>query len=139
MENTKGLHTEPGAERASQAASKLAESVTSTAADIGRTTKTEAQERLSTAASKADRAAAAAGEKLESAADALRGKAPSSGAMATAATAVADQLESAGAYPQEQGLSGMMDDVGSLIRRYPVQSLLIGVGLGYFLARIRAK
>jgi uncharacterized protein YjbJ (UPF0337 family) len=54
---------------------------------------------------------------------------------ASAATAVADRVESAGAYLQEQGVANMTADLTALIRRYPLPSLLLGVGLGYLLAR----
>jgi uncharacterized protein YjbJ (UPF0337 family) len=54
---------------------------------------------------------------------------------ASAATAVADRVASAGTYLQEQGVANMAADLTALIRRYPLPSLLLGVGLGYLLAR----
>jgi hypothetical protein len=44
-----------------------------------------------------------------------------------------------GSYLQNQGLSGAMEDLEGLIRRYPIQSLLLGVGLGYLLSRIKER
>ena len=61
------------------------------------------------------------------------------GAVSTAATAVADGLESARSYLQERKFEEMATDLTALIRRYPVPSLLVGVGLGYILARLTTR
>jgi uncharacterized protein YjbJ (UPF0337 family) len=61
------------------------------------------------------------------------------GAIATAATAVAGGLESASSYLQEKEYAEMATDLTALMRRYPVQSLLIGIGLGYVLARLTTR
>lgn len=78
---------------------------------------------------------AAVGEGIGSLADAIREKAPHEGAVGTAATAVADKLDVAGSYLQEKDVNHVLGDVSSIIRRYPVPSLLIGLGIGYLLAR----
>ena len=77
----------------------------------------------------------AVGEKIGSLADVIREKAPHEGAMGTAATAVAEKLDVAGSYLQEKNLNHVLNDVSSMIRRYPVPSLLVGLGIGYILAR----
>jgi len=92
-----------------------------------------------TATSRANAATAAVGEKLGAFAGTLREKAPQAGAVHTAASAVADRLETAGSYLQENDLGKMADDMASLIRRYPVQSLLLGLGMGYGLGRSRGR
>jgi len=61
------------------------------------------------------------------------------GAISTAATAVADGVESASSYLQEKKFEDMATDITALIRSYPVQSLLVGVGLGYILARLSTR
>jgi hypothetical protein len=61
------------------------------------------------------------------------------GAIGTAATAVADGLQSASSYLQEKEFAAMATDLTALMRRYPVQSLLVGVGLGYVLARLTTR
>lgn len=86
-----------------------------------------------------DLAAAMIGEKLASAADTLRDTLPQGGRLGGAARAVTDRLESSGSYLQEQGLTVAIDELESLIRRYPVQALLLGAGLGYVLSRLRAR
>src|SRR5687767_1369086 len=86
-----------------------------------------------------DLAAGMVGEKLSSAAEALRGTLPQEGRLGGAARAVTDRLESSGSYLQEQGLMVAIDELESLIRRYPVQALLFGAGLGYALSRLRGR
>jgi uncharacterized protein YjbJ (UPF0337 family)/ElaB/YqjD/DUF883 family membrane-anchored ribosome-binding protein len=104
-------------------------------ADEARST---AGETASAAASKASQPISAVGEKMGSLADVIREKAPHEGAMGTAATTMADKLDAAGAYLQEKKLDHMVSDLSSVIRRYPIPSLLIGLGIGYLLAaRIR--
>jgi hypothetical protein len=61
------------------------------------------------------------------------------GAVSTAATAVAGGVESASSYLQEKKFEEMATDLTALIRQYPVPSLLVGVGLGYLLARLTSR
>jgi hypothetical protein len=75
------------------------------------------------------------GEQMETLAGKVREKAPAEGSLGTAASSVADKLEGAGAYLQEKGFDDMVEDLTALVRRYPMQSLLIGMGLGYLLGR----
>ncbi len=55
--------------------------------------------------------------------------------VGSTASAVANTLDSSGAYLQEHNLSGMAEDMTHLIRRYPIQSLLVGIGVGFLLAK----
>jgi len=61
------------------------------------------------------------------------------GAISTAATAVSGGVESASSYLQEKKFEEMTTDLTALIRTYPVQSLLVGMGLGYILARLTSR
>jgi hypothetical protein len=47
----------------------------------------------------------------------------------------ADVLDRSGTYLQESNLTDVRGDLEQMIRRYPVQSLLVGLGVGYLLAR----
>jgi len=77
---------------------------------------------------------------LSTAATAVAGGLESAqGAISTAATAVAGGVESASSYLQEKKFEEMTTDLTALIRQYPVQSLLVGVGLGYILARLTSR
>ena len=48
--------------------------------------------------------------------------------------AAADQ---AATHLQAQGFAGMIEDVVAVVRRYPMQTLLVGLGCGYLLSRVR--
>jgi uncharacterized protein YjbJ (UPF0337 family) len=89
----------------------------------------------SAAATTANQATSAVGEQLGSLAGMIRDKAPGEGTVGRAATAVAEKLRGAGAYLQEQKVEHVMGNLTDLIRRYPMPSLLIGLGVGYLLAR----
>jgi uncharacterized protein YjbJ (UPF0337 family) len=75
------------------------------------------------------------GEKMTSLAGVIRENAPSQGTINSAATAVANQLDNAGAYLQRASWENMAKDVSDLIRHYPLQALLVGFGIGYLVAR----
>jgi uncharacterized protein YjbJ (UPF0337 family) len=95
----------------------------------------KAQELGANAATRANEAARVVGDKIGSLASVIRENAPHEGAVATAATAVVDGLESTSSYLREKKFEHLAEDVTDLMRTYPVQSLLLGVGLGYLLAR----
>ena len=95
----------------------------------------KAQELGATAANKGNEAATVVGEKIGSLANVIRENAPHEGGLATVATAVVGGLESASSYLREKKIDHLSKDVTDLVRTYPVQSLLIGVGIGYLLAR----
>jgi hypothetical protein len=85
---------------------------------------------------RADEAAAVLGEKLESAADMIRERLPQQGQAGAVSEAVSDRLQASGHYLKQQGVTGIMEDVEALIRQYPVQVLLLGVGIGYLISRL---
>src|SRR5215510_12022874 len=93
-----------------------------------------AQEFGATAAKKANEAAPVIGEKMESLATSIRERAPRDGRLGTATTKVAEGLESASYYLKEKKLGYLGEDLRGLIRRYPLQSLVVGFGLGFLLA-----
>jgi uncharacterized protein YjbJ (UPF0337 family) len=95
----------------------------------------KAEETASTAATKASQPISAVGEQIGSLASVIRDRAPHEGTIGTAATAVAEKLDVAGSYLQTKDLDHMVDDVSGMIRRYPIPSLLIGLGIGYLLAK----
>jgi uncharacterized protein YjbJ (UPF0337 family) len=95
----------------------------------------QAAQPSSAASSTAKQATSAVGEQLGSLADVIRDKAPREGTAGRAATAVADKLGAAGSYLQEKNVEHVAGDVTELIRRYPMAALLIGLGIGYLVAR----
>lgn len=51
----------------------------------------------------------------------------------------AKRLETAASYLRENRLADIAADFAGLVRKYPVQSLLFGLGLGYLLTRCKSK
>jgi hypothetical protein len=99
----------------------------------------KAREFGATAAKKANEAAPVIGEKMKSLASVIRGKTPREGKIGTTATKVADGLESASNYLQEKKFDHLGEDFRGLVRRYPLQALLVGLGLGFLLAGRKKK
>lgn len=97
--------------------------------------KAKAQELGTAAAEKVGGATKVVGEQISSLAGTIREKISQEGTIGSAAQTVANQLDNAGSYLQDKALGNMTQDVSELIRRYPIPSLLIGVGLGYLLSR----
>jgi hypothetical protein len=108
-------------DKAKQAASNVAEKAKDVASAVG---------------DKADSAVSSVGSGMQSLGGTIRDKGPHGGVLGGAASGVANALETSGRYLEEQGLSGMAEDLTGLIRRHPIPAMLIGVGLGYLLARI---
>ena len=99
----------------------------------------KARELGATAAKKANETAPVIGEKMKSLASVIREKAPREGALGTTATKVASGLESASSYLQEKKFEHLGEDFKGLVRRYPLRSLLIGLGLGFLLVGRKRK
>jgi hypothetical protein len=75
------------------------------------------------------------GGQMQTLAGTIRENAPREGVLGAAASTVADRLEAGGRYLKEENLSGLADDLTDVIRRYPIQALLVGIGVGFLLAR----
>jgi hypothetical protein len=84
---------------------------------------------------KADSATSSVGSGMKSLGETIRDKGPQSGFLGSATSTVAGALESSGRYLEEQGLSGIGEDLTNLIRRNPLSAILLGIGLGFLLAR----
>jgi len=147
-QNAKGMQDTAG-HTAGHMADKAKDTATSTmdrAKDLAATAGDKAKDLASNAADKAkdfgrsaadmaENATSKVGHGLEAAAGTLRDKAPHEGMMGTAASKVADTLEKGGRYLEEEGLSGIAEDLTGLIKRNPIPALLVGVGIGYLLAQ----
>jgi uncharacterized protein YjbJ (UPF0337 family) len=111
------------------------QNVAQSAANAYGDAKAKAQELSSAAAEKVGGATKAVGETISSWAGTIRESAPQEGTIGSAAKTVANQLDNAGSYLQDKTFENMARDVTALIRRYPIQSLLVGLGVGYLLSR----
>jgi len=84
----------------------------------------------------ADNAAGSAGQGLQSLAGQVREYGPHDGMLGQATSTVASGLEEGGKYLKDQGVTGMADDLTEMIKRNPIPALLVGVGIGFVLARL---
>jgi len=133
-------------DRTADKAHSSVESMTDKAQQVAGDVKDKAQQVTDKAqdlgAQAVDRAAVATttvGEKMTSVAQTIRDKAPTTGAVANVADTAADTLERAGSYLQQQDLASMRADLEDIVRRHPIESLLVGFGIGYLLARSRRR
>lgn len=117
------------AQKAAHDAGHKAQQAASMVAEKGR-------EALHQAGEQADKAAASVGTNMASAADTLRSRLPDNGMMKDAGERVASAMEAGGHYLEDQKLSGSMQDLTELVKKYPMQSIAIGVGLGFLFARM---
>jgi hypothetical protein len=119
------------ADKAKDAASTVADKTKDAASSVAHT----AGDVASTVGHKAEDATSAVGNGMTSLAGTIREKAPHEGMLGSASATLADTLESGGRYLQEEGLKGIADDLTNLIKRNPLPALLVGIGLGFLLAR----
>jgi hypothetical protein len=95
----------------------------------------KASDAASYAGQKADDATSAVGSGMKSLAGQVRQHTPREGMLGSASDAAASALDRTGQYLQEQGLSGMAEDFTGLVRRNPIPALLLGVAVGFLIAR----
>jgi ElaB/YqjD/DUF883 family membrane-anchored ribosome-binding protein len=85
---------------------------------------------------KADQGVSQMGKGMESLADTIRDRGPQAGMLGKATSGMADTLDTAGRYLDQQGVSGMVDDLTTVIKNHPLPAVLVGIGLGFMLARL---
>ncbi|HNP71283.1 MAG TPA: hypothetical protein PLO33_06565 [Kouleothrix sp.] len=123
------------AHSAVDSAADKAQNLASTVQDKAQQVSDKAQDIGQQAVERADAATTTVGEKMTDVAQTIRDKAPATGTVANVADTAADTLERAGSYLQQQDLADMRADLEGIIRRHPIESLLVGLGVGYLLAR----
>jgi len=130
--NAKGM--QEAATSVADKARETASTVTDKAKDLASHAADRAKDFGKSAVNAADTATAKVGSGVESMADKLRDNAPREGVMHHAANKVADTLEKGGRYLEQEGLSGMADDLTNVIKRNPIPAVLVGIGIGYLIA-----
>jgi hypothetical protein len=118
-------------DRAKDVASQVYDKTRDAAATVGEF----AGKAASTAGHAADRAASAAGSGIKSLGETMREHTPHEGVLGAASQAVASGLTKGGKYLEQQGLSGMFDDLGQVIKNHPMPAVLVGIGIGFLLGR----
>ncbi len=85
---------------------------------------------VSSVVDKAREAVSTVTEKIEDATSTVTQKA------SDVTSAVVDKIEAGGTYIREQGVSGIAEDLGDVIRRNPLPSLAIGFTIGFLIAQV---
>src|SRR5262245_1579447 len=135
----RGTGIEQAAGEARRRAEEAAAGVADKAKEMTSTAAEKAKEAASAVGQKADDAAASVGHGMRSLAGSIRERGPHEGMLGSATSGVASTLEGGARYLEEQGMSGMVDDLAGLIRRNPIPALLVGVGIGFLLARTTSR
>jgi hypothetical protein len=117
------------AHKAQDAASNLGQQARDVASNLGQ----QARELAGTASHKTDDALSAMGQGMSNLAGTIRQSAPREGMLGSTAGSVAEGLEVGGRYLREHGMSEIGDDLGRVVRQYPVQSLLAVFGVGFLM------
>jgi len=118
-------------DKAKEAASGVVDKVKDMASTAGQAVGSAA----TTVGNKAEDAVGSVGSGMHALGEKIHERAPESGVLGKAADYVANTLEAGGRYLEDKKISGMAGDVTDMIRRNPIPALLIGIGLGFLLAR----
>jgi ElaB/YqjD/DUF883 family membrane-anchored ribosome-binding protein len=123
------------ADKLKETAGQAAEKAKSVASQVGDAVSNAASATATAASSTAEKLTTAAGSGVKHLGETIREKGPKEGVMGGATRAVGNTLEEGGKYLEQEGFSGMMDDVTDLIRRNPVPAVLVGIGIGFLIGR----
>lgn len=144
--NSVGEKAKDAAHTVAEKAKDLGQSAADKAKDVANSVSDKAKEMASAVAHGAEDASSYVSQKavdatssvgcgLKSLSHTIRENTPNDGMIGEASSAVANSLESTGRYLQEEGLKGIADDMTNMIRRNPIPALLVGVGVGFLIAR----
>ena len=81
----------------------------------------------------------AVGDGMKNLGEKIRENMPNEGYLGQASKSVASSLEEGGKYLAQEGLSGLADDVGAVIKRNPLAAVLVGLGIGFLIGRTLRK
>jgi len=118
-----------------QAASSAASAVTEKAKDVAGQVGHAVSGAAETVSQKAGDATHALGSGIRTLGDKVRDNGPNDGMMGKATESVASALEQSGKYLEDKGLAQMTEDITGLIKQHPIPAVLIGIGIGFLLAR----
>jgi len=118
-----------------QDAKDLGQQAMDKAKDVASNVGERARDVASNIGQRAEDTTSSVGGSMRSLAGQIREHGPHEGMIGGATSAVAETLEKGGRYLQQEGLRGVGEDLTNLIRRNPIPALLVGVGVGFLLAR----
>jgi len=125
--------TNEGISSVTQRVQDVASDVGHKAQDWAANVANKAQETASAAVDKTNEGITAVGHQMSTLGGTVREAAPRSGMVGSVASTVADQLQAGGHYLEGHGLQDMGKDLTALVRHYPIQSVLVGIGIGCLL------
>jgi len=134
--NDFGMEHNQGSSNITEQAKGVAENVKDKAKQTGEFIRDKAGQAGEFMKDKADQAAGTAGKGMENLAGTIRDRGPREGILGKATSTVADTLDRTGQYLENQGFSGMAEDLTTMVRNHPLPALLLGIGLGFMLARL---
>jgi hypothetical protein len=120
-------------QEAKGAAKDAASNIGQQARDMASTAADKAREYASKAGDKAEDTLHSVGQGMTSLAGSLRQNAPQGGTLGTAAGNVAEQLDAGGRYLREHDFADIGEDVSTVVRRYPIPTLLCVFGIGFLM------
>jgi len=120
-------------------AKDTAAGVVDRAKDVASNVADKARDVASNVGQRAEDGLGAVGSGMSNLAGTVREYTPESGVLHNVGARVAEGLESGGRYLRDEGFRGMADDLTDLIRNNPIPALLIGIGVGFLLARSTSR
>lgn len=138
MQEAKGK-VQDAANKTADAAKDMTSELTDKARDVAHDLTDAARSAGRAATRTADSAVASAGQGLESLGDRVRDYGPNKGVFGQATETVASSLHQGGEYLENKGITGMANDVTELIKKNPIPALLLGIGVGFVLARLTSS
>jgi ElaB/YqjD/DUF883 family membrane-anchored ribosome-binding protein len=133
-QETAASAAEKAKETASGVGERLRDAASSAAGSVQDMAR-KAQDIASDVGQRAGETVSNVGGQMRNLADTIRQSAPSEGVLSSAASTVADSLDTGGRYLEEETLSNLGREATDLIRRYPLQAVLVGIGIGFLMAR----
>jgi len=86
-----------------------------------------------------DSGAASVGGGMKSLAGTLRDQGPHEGMLGDATATVAKTIEQGGRYLEKEGVTGMAEDLGEMIKKNPVPAVLVAIGVGFLLGQLTSS
>ena len=129
-----GSHLQQAASSAArgmgQQAQNAAANLTQKAKEVTSTAAAKAEDVAHKAEHQTDSALSAVGEKMSSLASSIRSNAPQEGMVGSAASTVADKLDTSGRYLRASGVRRITDDLAEVVRRHPIPAVITVFSVG---------
>lgn len=119
----------------SKSPGEIAEDARAKTTEVLDTAKQKTAEATAAASDQANDVMTSAGSQMSNLAQTVREKAPVEGRAGEIAANAADALDRSGRYLQDADPQMVRRDLEQIIREHPIEAMLVGLGIGYLLAR----